>query len=368
MSAPVAVILTSAVGLGVYIPALLIQGRLRQQGLVVRCEVLEDYYTASRQQSHIAHGEAHHADFALAQLAHRMARDVQGCLDGERLQTLLADWARQGCRHFMVWSGFWLPILARYQAQTGWALEIDHCRIDAEMSASFRVHADLAAQGREIWLWHGDAGRLVHEIPVGSAPPLPWQQRQARLTVHGGGWGIGTYQARAEALAQAGFALDRVIHTEAEATVARPGDACFLLQPGWRAWHRDAAGELQFPAMGEVTASRETLYLRRAQYHVLYDVIRRNQAIVSKPGGCTLIDSLASATPVVLLEPYGYAEARNADIWLQLGFGIRYEDWRDSGFDPALLAQLHHNLLAHAGRGTDYPQAYAARLLQEQAA
>lgn len=359
---PPVVILTSAVGLGVYIPALLIRRQLQGLGVAVGVEVLEDLYTPRQQASHIAHAEAHHANFALAQMAHRMARDVQDCLDGERVGQCLRRWADRGCRHFIVWSGFWLPVLERYRRLSGLPLEIDHCRIDAEISASFKVHADLAPRGREIWLWHGAAGRLVHEIPVSEAAPLPFDRRSSRLAVHGGGWGIGTYRERLAELGQAGFALDVVLHGDDEAAALRPGDTGYRLRPGWRAWQRDDAGELRFPPMERLDATGFEPLPEPSSHHGFYEVIRRDRAIVSKPGGCTLIDSLASATPVVLLEPYGYAEARNAEIWRALGFGIDYGEWRAAGFDPAMLERLHRNLLGHAGRGIDYPRDYALRL------
>jgi hypothetical protein len=329
-------------------------------------EVLEDFYTPTRQQSHIAHAEAHHADFALAQMAHRMARSVLDCLDGERVKDLLRHWSEQACRHFIVWSGFWLPVLERYRAFANGPLEIHHCRIDAEMSASFKVHADLAPLGREIWLWHGAAGRLVHEIPVSDDAPLPYARRPSRLAVHGGGWGIGTYRERVAELGDARFALDLVLHSDDEAEMLRSGDTGYRLRPGWQAWQRDSAGDLQFPPMDVLEAGDTTPCPEPADHHGFYTVIRRNCAIVSKPGGCTLVDSLASATPVVLLEPYGYAEARNAEIWQKLGFGIDYGEWRAARFDPAVLKRLHQNLLDHTERGVNYPRAYAAHLLREQ--
>ncbi len=66
---------------------------------------------------------------------------------------------------------------------------------------------------------------------------------------------------------------------------------------------------------------------------------------MSKPGGGTLLDSLWSATPAVLLEPFGAHEQRNADLWIQLGYGISFEDWQNQGFAPEVLQELHEALL-----------------------
>ena len=88
--------LTSGVGLGLYIPALLIDRRLRRRQIDVDVEVLEGYYTPDYQRAHLAQRDAHHANFALAQLAHRMARDVERCLDGDRVRPLLERWRQRG--------------------------------------------------------------------------------------------------------------------------------------------------------------------------------------------------------------------------------------------------------------------------------
>jgi hypothetical protein len=357
-------ILASAVGLGLYIPAMLIAHHLRRREINVDVEVIEGYYTPSYQRAHVAHREAHHANFALAQLAHRMARSVEHCLDRDRIDTLLERWRQNERRHFVVWAGFWLPIIERYrQMLRGGGLYVDHCRIDAVISASFRLHGELDACGNEIWLWDGARQRIVHEIPVTDAPPVPFEARTNRLVVHGGGWGIGNYRATIPELADAGYSLDVVVHALAESAGQKNGDRAFILDPDWSPWFGNGEEEPGFPPMCEVTDRVVVARLSNADRHPMHDVIRASKAVVSKPGGCTLIDSLAAATPVVLLEPYGYAEQSNAKLWEHLGFGIRYGAWRETGYDAAVLERLHANIIARA-RGVDYPRAYSERLVE----
>jgi hypothetical protein len=359
-------ILTSAVGLGLYIPALLIQRQLRARQLAAEVEVLESYYTSAYREAHLAHRDAHHASFALAKLAHRMARGVEHCLDEALVEALLRRWRQQERRHFIVWAGFWLPVLERYRRILGASrLEVDHCRIDAVVSASFRVHPDLDGAGHEVWLWNWARRRIEHEIPVSDEAPLPFAERDDRLVIHGGGWGIGTYQSTVPELEQTRYALDVVVHDFAEAPSARPGDRALMLDPAWHAWLRDATGVPTFPPMIEVVNRAEGRTLRNDDHHPMHDVIRASKAIVSKPGGCTLIDSLAAATPVVLLEPYGYGEESNGQLWEHLGFGISYTAWRATGYDPAVLARLHANIVDRA-RGIDYVRCYAEERLETQ--
>ena len=362
-AAPAATILTSAVGLGVYIPALLIRQRLRSLGHSAAVEVLEELYLASRLRDHVAQRKAHHDSFALAQLANRMARDVQHCLDPARVERLLAQWAREERSRFIVWSGFWLPLLERYRALVPHLrLDIDHCRIDADVSASFRIFPALRSAGTEIWLWDANTGQVVHEIPVADNAPVAFTQRENRLAVHGGGWGIGTYRDTLAELSQAGFAIDLVVHDPAEAGDRGDSDRHFMLDPAWEPWLRDDAGEFSFPPMIDLRGGSGTASNPQSRYHGFHDVIRKARAIVSKPGGCTLIDSLAAATPVVLLEAYGAAEQRNAQVWQRLGYGISLADWRAGGYCAAVLDRLHRNILARPTAG-EYPRAWAQRHL-----
>jgi len=357
-------ILTSAVGLGLYIPALLIERQLRARQIAVEVEVLEAHYTANHQRAHLANRDAHHASFALAQLAHRMARGVEHCFDEAGVEALLSRWRAQDRRRFIVWAGFWLPLLKRYRAMlSGKSLHVDRCRIDAVVSASFKVHPDLDVQGREVWLWNASPRRLVHEIPVGDAPPIPFTARADRIVVHGGGWGIGTYREVVPALGQTRYGLDLVIHDVREAPCQRNGDRALMLDPSWKPMYSGPANPATFPPMIEMSGQTPGRVVSKSDYHALHDAIRASKAIVSKPGGCTLIDSLAAATPVVLLEPYGYAEESNAALWEYLGFGISYAAWRETDYAPAVLARLQANILNRT-RGIDYPASYAEQLLE----
>ena len=222
----------------------------------------------------------------------------------------------------------------------------------------------LAPAGREVWLWNWNEKRIVHEISVSAESPIPFRDREDRLVVHGGGWGIGSYQSASHELEQTPYALDRVIHETGEWDPSRPHDRSFMVDPDWHPWTR-TSDDHEFPAMREVGRCSSITLARNESFHPFYDVIRRSKAIVSKPGGCTLIDSLSSATPVVLLEPYGTAERANGRIWEHLGYGISYEVWRKTGFDGSVLEQLHSNIMHRTRTSMNYPRALALEVLQE---
>lgn len=352
--APPVTVLTSAVGLGVYIPALLVAKRLMDQGYAAETEVLEDYYAPDIRASHIRHREAHHRDFRLAQMAHRMTHDVSDRLDDGRIARLVNRWADEGRGHFVVWSGFWLPVIERLR-RTGTPVRVDHCRIDAVPSASFRIYPPPAAADREIWLWRRSDGCIVHELAGTDRTPRPWNGRDRRLVVHGGGWGIGAYLDAVAPMVRHDFAVDLVVHYPDEARDEQSTVQRYMLAPGWEPWLRGHGGHHDFPPMVRVDGDAWLACPAPEDVPFMRTRIEGALAIVSKPGGCTLIDSLATATPLVLLPAYGDAEQANADVWLERGFGIMFDTWATSDFSLAMLEHLHRNLLAGHDTAASYP-------------
>jgi hypothetical protein len=339
-------VLTSAVGLGSYVAALLHQAELRNAEYQVDVEVVEGWFTSQHIERHLMHQKAFHQDFRLALAGRRMAGSVEARLDDERVDGLLDAWRRDGRTRFLVWSGYWLPVLERYNASAPDTLELDFCRIDAVESDSFRVHQEPAdVVRRELWLWNWQRRGLGKRLAVPAGAPLPFAERTRRLVAHGGGWGLGTYSDVLTELSLAGYMLDVLGPGSADWDGRGPLDRRYVSNPEWHPWLRNAAGDLTFPPLGEVRPDGEVCYRSEPTFPAAHLNVREAMAVVSKPGGGTLLDSLAAATPVVLLTPWGKPEAKNGALWEELGFGIAYERWRRTGFDHGVLEGFHHRLL-----------------------
>jgi len=350
---PPVTVLGSGVALGVFVPAVLVAQRLRALGRASEVAVFEHLYTDEAQEGLKRHRRAYHTNFDLACMTHRFPHDVRPALDPNRVGNLLGRWAAENRRHFIVWSGFWMTLLEAYRVQSGQELVVDVCRIDARISTSFRSSAEVSFPTREVWLWNAHKQRLVHEVHVCDQPWLGFDQREPRLIAHGGGWGIGTYGEVVPQLEAHGYGMDVVAYENREAEPQAPGRAYYAVDPSWSPIYGDGDG---FPPFGQL---RDPPHFEKGgDHHALLDLVRRRQAIVSKPGGGTLMDSLAAATPVVLLEPYGEAERANADVWEHLGFGIRFERWKEQGFPTATLEALHRNLMERAVPDLIYPDCY----------
>ncbi|GHH76888.1 hypothetical protein GCM10018793_23690 [Streptomyces sulfonofaciens] len=354
-------VLTSGVALGVHVPGLLLASRLRERGADVRIDVLERHLPADRLTSVAASRKLFHSDFRTARVGQRLASDpADGIPEGARAE-LERAWEEDGVRVFVVFSGFWLGIVDHYvhrhladRRPGGPAPRVVICHVDSTTSPSFRRSAAQQSGAEVVWLASAAQGTLPWTIPVDTRPPVPWGQRTGRLLVHGGGWGMGTYQERGQQLAQAGHLLDLVIH---ERDPAVPWARCFLIEPDWHPWHDDGYPPLARIAPGQ---SPDVLTYRRGRtHHTAFDLMREARAAVSKPGGGTMLDSLWSATPLVLLEPVGAHEGENARLWKDLGFAIDFEQWRADGFDAARLEPLHRALLDARSRPRDLAAALA---------
>ncbi|WP_375515790.1 hypothetical protein [uncultured Nostoc sp.] len=356
-------ILGSGVALGVYIPALLVNYQLKQQKLNTEVVVLERYYKDESIEKLKKYKKAYHNNFSVALMGHKMTKDIQPSLDEVLVDNLLQTWNQENRLNFIVWSGLWMPILEKYRNQVApQILNLDICRIDADISATFKIHENNSQYDNEVWLWNWEQKKLVNEIPVTTQPPVPYAKRNNRFVVHGGGWGIGTYQSKISELEDRGFLLDIVAYEIKEATQSKPGNRYFMVDPEWFPWDRNQNNEHEFPPFGEVTISNQKCFKNKKSYHEFYDLVKESKAIISKPGGGTLIDSLASATPIVLLEPYGYAEQRNAEIWEYFGYGISYSKWKNLDYSDKILEELHQNILNRQKTTINYSQNYAEKI------
>ncbi|MER0245526.1 hypothetical protein AAHZ94_26815 [Streptomyces sp. HSW2009] len=378
-------VLTSGVALGAHVPGVRLAQRLRERGADVAVDVLERWLPADRLAAVVDSRRRFQRNLRFAVAAQGLATDPVDDLTPEAVAALEAHWAEQEVDTFVVFSGFWLRLLDGYLTRR--PTRTVACHVDAVISPSYRRAGRYAPGAEHVWLARAD-GTLPWTIPVDPRPPLPWAARGDRLLVHGGGWAIGSYRARARQLAGAGLPLDLIVP---QASAAIDGARCFTLDPDWHPWHDDGLPPL-LPVPTNTTSPTSTVSFMDAATstntptptrtatpanavtpatsaaptapgspttsadpgaqgrHLSYELARSARAIVSKPGGGTLLDSLWTATPLVLLEPAGSHEAANGKLWQQLGFALSYDEWSACGFAPERLEPLHRALLGAAAR------------------
>jgi hypothetical protein len=349
-------VLTSAVGLGVHVPGVLLAQRLRERGANVEVVVLERLLPDSKRATTARMKFAFHRDSRVAFAAQRLAVDPSAAVAESTLRELAEEWRQRRVRRLVVLSGFWLPLIEQCAALSGNRPEVDVCHVDSVTSPSWRAVGRLPPQVRQVWLADWMHSTVPYTIPVSARPPVCWTDRDHRLLVHGGGWGVGTYRQRANELRDHGFELDIVAYEAGDVSAQDEGIRYFMIDPNWHPWLANG-----YPPFARVDGLRDPDYVHGAECPGSFELARSALAIVSKPGGGTLLDSLWSATPLVLLEPFGEHEARNAELWERLGFGISVDRWRDTDFAVEVVEELHEALLRAKPRIPDY-----ARMLAEE--
>ncbi|MET3208367.1 UNVERIFIED_CONTAM: hypothetical protein ABIC26_001303 [Paenibacillus sp. PvR008] len=357
-------ILCSGFGLGFYTPGLLMQAGLRRLGVETAIHVFENVLPESARLKVDKSRKAYHDNFAVALMSQKVPQDMRNSLDLAALEVLLTRWMEEDRRHFICLSGHWMYVLEEYRKRREpGSVHVDIVYMDSTPSPSWKnlakYNPHFADGCGETTFFENDQNRISHYIDVPAVEHVPFEARQSRLFVHGGGWGMGTYREKVGRLKETGWELDLLLYDQDQPDEQRDGIRYFRMDPQWRTWQRNEAGEHTFPPFGEVKAGEETLYEVGADYHGMLDQACHVQAIVSKPGGGSLTDSFATATPLIMLEPFGVHEMHNADLWERLGLGIRYDTWMPMyGGSAEILEDMHRRIVELRSQTPRYVEAY----------
>ncbi|WP_342547022.1 UDP-glucuronosyltransferase [Paenibacillus sp. FSL P2-0089] len=360
-------ILCSGFGLGFYVPGLLLERKFTAMGLQAEVEVFEALMPDHKKEQTDNSRRAYQQSFAVALTSQKIPSDIRSSLDPAAVEHLLQQWKQEERQHFIVLSGHWVHVMDQYRELAGVSVYADLLYIDADLSPSWKnlrkLNPAYAEGYHEVSMYDPGKQEILCSIDAGSGEALPAAARNGRLVVHGGGWGIGTFREKFDALESAGYELDIAAYSIEEIGGPVRGRRYYMNDPQWRTWTKDDSGQYTFPPFAEVTGNRTERFTPCQSYgEGMYGVIRQASAVISKPGGGALIDSLASGTPLVLLDPFGPHEKINSDLWVGLGYGITYGEWAESGYDDDVLRKLANNLRAARGQYPDYAASYAEQL------
>ncbi len=352
-------ILCSGFGLGFYIPGLIVNYQLNKNNVPTEVLVFENYMVKEKKEKINDSKKAYHKNFSAALVAQRITSDIRKRLDERRVTELIEKWEKEEQRDFMVLSGHWVYIIEMYRQKIyPKPINVDLLYVDSDLSPSWKslkkYFDNYNQYFNEIWLFNAQNKEINFQINVTHERPISYEYRAPRYVIHGGGWGMGTYQTIIPELEKQGILLDVVAYEMEETKHQKSGNRYFINDPSWRAWNKNKENQHEFPLFSEIKEKEQPHYSNREEYHRLYDVIKESRGIISKPGAGTLIDSLSSATPVIILDAFGEHEKRNAELWKSLGFGIGYSEWKNMNYDIDILAELHQNILNKKQIVNDY--------------
>ena len=353
-------ILCSGVTLGVYIPGLIVNSQLKKMGYCTEVVVLENFFLKEKQQNIPNTKLAFHRDFSVALMGQKLAKIIFSSIDVDLILALLTTWKNERRKHFIIFSGFWLPIMEKYlHTIDSKGVSIELCHMDAALSTSWKSYKTDHPCFRHVWFFNWDKKNIFYGLHTSEYEAIPYSKRINRFVTHGGGWGIGTYKNKIPQLEERGIKLDAITYEKNDIENGVEGNRYFMVDPEWKPWEKNEQGIHQFPPFSEIKGNKIE-FRNNKQFPEIYYLIQQSQAIISKPGGSTLLDSLSFATPLILLEPFGEHESKNALLWEYLGFGISYQKWIDSGCSLDILEKLHTNLLKARSTIQNYVEAHYA--------
>ena len=337
-------LLGSRIALGVYVPAISIKKQLEAMGHSADILCLEDLYS-DREAVIEETKRSFHQDFRLAKMSYRMPTRNTSAVDAGLADKLLGRLVDDMYDTVIIFSGFWMKIINELlESCDHYKDRIYALHMDAGQSLSWKG-VDRSCV-KDVWLYsleHGKVQSLL-ERPVVVSP------ESKRILVHGGGWGIGDYASRIKQLNELGYALDIVIYYPDEIDTDDEINTYYLLDPEWKPDEKRSEyprlliyKEGEFVPFGDNTGDINPLRV----------LMNRDVAVLSKPGGGTLSDSLITATPLILGEELARYEADNKKLWLDLGFAVDLGELLNvehSGDDEPkteeLLEECRQNLLS----------------------
>lgn len=329
-------ILGSGIALGVYVPALSVKKQLESLGHKADFLVLESLYEGKDAVMEETR-RSFHTDFRLAKLSYRIPVRNRSAIDPDAKARLLKQLEEEAYDSIITFSGFWVEFLRELmEVSPHYADRITAVHMDAGRSLSWKG-TDRSGI-KEIWLYRLD----TKEILCALEPPAVSCKPENRILVHGGGWGIGEYDSKIRKLNELGYPLDIIVYYPEEAPAEADMNEYYLLDPEWKTEKvKDEYPRLlhyQNREWNEVPVSRK-------EANPLRPLIEQDTAILSKPGGGTISDSLVTGTPLLFSEELASYEKDNKLLWLDQGFGMEFESFAADRDRDEALKRMHERLL-----------------------
>jgi UDP-N-acetylglucosamine:LPS N-acetylglucosamine transferase len=224
-------------------------------------------------------------------------------------------------------------------------VDIEICHMDAESAVSWTSYPQQYTVRKHHWFYNWANKEIRAFINISQEAVIPFEARESRLIVHGGGWGIGTYKKAYKQLQSLDYQFDVIAYETGDLEDEASNTRYYLLDPHWEAWTKSENQAYTFPPLYRVEGGQRLEMAPNGCFSNVYNLIKKNKAIISKPGGATILDALSSATPLVYLDAFGHYESTNAKLLDHFGIGISLTAWESRQYAPEVLQDMHERLL-----------------------
>lgn len=303
-------ILTSEMGLGAYIAAVNLRRTILEKDEGTVCDLLmyEILMPKEKRERLPQYRQAFHNDKRLAVAGHLMMNKFENNQDEEAILDLYKKWDDIGYNKFVVMSGNWLPIIEGYGVNEDKVICI---RLDCSPTVTWLKYDYSEKLFETIWIL-GKDDKEPNFVLYKDLNPLAITERIKQVFVHGGGWGMGNYLEILGDLVKK-IKTVTLAYDPKDCVLKDLNNTYLLLDSDWKAGSEDI-----FPVLHEIDDFGN---VGQSKINGI-DIMKASVAVVSKPGGGTIIDSLATLTPMVYLDPISKHEQTNLDFYLNRGLGL----------------------------------------------
>lgn len=347
-------ILTSGMGLGTYIPALVIRKQLTQLGVIQQIYIYETLFSQKAMDNYDSYKKLFHKDFRATIAGHKMPiKSSKNLINYELYDNLINKWKNENITKFLVLSGHWIHILDEYKTECD--ISIQCLRLDCGNTPSWKAFdASNNNEYPTTWLFDVAHDNLKYKISIDKKEPISFYEREKSFYVHGGGWGMGDFMDKINDIPEdLKLYISLYEFEETKQASIDMNREYYYLDNTWRPWHTDSNGMHTFPRTYKIKKNETDMELCESE-NISYTITGKVMGVISKPGGGTMIDALSSATPVIFLPPISEHERLNAEFFEENNLGISHEKWKLSHYSTDILYSIHLNLLKHRKKAHEY--------------
>lgn len=326
-------------GLGTYVPAMHLLEYLRGQGHTVTLDVFENYFSEDVLNKYLKNKKEYHKSFKVAKLGHKLAEKKLGSvIEEETEEAILAEWEKEEIQNFVILSGNWIPTVENYRKRVKDDSKLRGIvvHIDVGTAPSWKHFQNEDGFYKVIVPVDENGIHYVFEIPY-EKKEQEYPREEKVFCVHGGGWGMGDYRDRKKELQDAlNCRIVELAHAPEEVQDGQK-TTYTIMDTDWKPWIPDESGEYVFPVMRDGNTGEK---LDNRNMKQVYKIYEDCTGIISKPGGGTMLDAIATEIPLVLLEPVGEHERTNQEAYEACGMAMTFSDWKESGYSIQALKDI----------------------------
>lgn len=346
-------ICTSGIGLGFYVPGVVLRNKIVSiNSGMVKVYVYEGLLINSKQDDIPKIKQVFQNNFKVALLSQKLVGATNHGIDEEKKKSWFKELEENEVSKIICFSGFWIPLISEY-VENHCNVLVDLCHVDCVCSTSWMKFKSNEEKYREFFFNNWETKSVDFYIPFSDYPSTPFEKRNMSLVIHGGGWGLGEFCDVVEEVEKHHFAT-HIILNQSNKLKSNQTRNIYSIDMKWNAWVKDKSGDYSLPPLSKLLSDGTWTLLDNENIPASYNIIEKSVAIISKPGGGTLLDSFSSCTPLIFLTPYGEYEKKNGQLWEMLGFGIPYSSWKESGFSFDILKIMCRNICKYRERAINY--------------